>query len=147
MVVRSGIQEQVVKDNSTRSGPLPEVVSKYDDYNEVQKIGKSYHSNSSSNLEEDNDEEGDTKKLIEPLAAVDHSKLSYAPFQKNFYRESSDLAAMSVEEVSAYREELEIHVPFDREVLKPLKTFKQAGFEIQLLKGKLAAFLSSYQLV
>lgn len=114
---------------------MPEVVSKYDDYDEDdRKIGKNNQS-SASDLADLDDEDTDKKKLIEPLTAIDHSKIVYPPFQKNFYKESSDLASMTADEVSAYREELEIHVPVDKDIAKPLKTFMQAGFDSQLLKG------------
>jgi ATP-dependent RNA helicase DDX42 len=39
------------------------------------------------------------KKQIEPLTALDHTKIEYEEFEKNFYDEPEDIAAMSENEV------------------------------------------------
>ena len=39
--------------------------------------------------------------------AVDHSKIYYTPFRKNYYVEVPDLARITQEEVHAYRQELD----------------------------------------
>ena len=41
------------------------------------------------------------------LGAVDHSKIDYAPFRRNFYIEVQELQKMSEEEVAKYRKELD----------------------------------------
>jgi ATP-dependent RNA helicase DDX46/PRP5 len=44
------------------------------------------------------------KKVLEQ---VDHSKMDYIPFRKEFYIEVPEIAKMTDEEVAAYREQLE----------------------------------------
>lgn len=41
------------------------------------------------------------------LGAVDHSKIDYAPFRRNFYIEVQELQKMSEEDVAKYRKELD----------------------------------------
>lgn len=41
------------------------------------------------------------------LGAVDHSKIDYPPFRRNFYIEVQELQKMSEEDVAKYRKELE----------------------------------------
>ena len=63
----------------------------------------------------DYDEEGnmiapEKSKFIDPLPPVDHSAIEYEPFQKNFYHEHADIAALSKERVDALRRTLGIKV-------------------------------------
>lgn len=76
-------------------------------------------------------------KLIEPLPRVDHSQIQYKPFKKRFYSESNELKSLSSEEISQWRKELELTVTpssFQIHCPSPVKTFRQCGFPIQLLK-------------
>ena len=41
------------------------------------------------------------------LAVVDHNKIEYLDFKKDFYREVPEITKMTDEEVEAYREEME----------------------------------------
>ena len=41
------------------------------------------------------------------LAVVDHNKIEYLDFNKDFYREVPEITKMTDEEVEAYREEME----------------------------------------
>ncbi len=41
------------------------------------------------------------------LGAVDHSKIDYPPFRRNFYTETQELAKMREADVAAYRKELD----------------------------------------
>ena len=41
------------------------------------------------------------------LGAVDHSKIDYPPFRRNFYIEVQELQKMSEEDVAKYRKELD----------------------------------------
>ncbi|VDD80400.1 unnamed protein product [Mesocestoides corti] len=69
----------------------------------------------------------------EKLGAVDHSKIDYQPFTKNFYVEVPEIAKMTKEQVKNYRQELEnIHVR-GKECPKPIKTWVQAGISARLL--------------
>jgi len=86
--------------------------------------------------EEDEDDEEFIKRVkktkAEKLAIVDHSKIDYQPFRKNFYIEVKDITRMTSEEVVAYRKELELNV-HGKDVPKPIKTWVQSGMTSKLL--------------
>ncbi|KAL6659525.1 hypothetical protein ACP70R_003565 [Stipagrostis hirtigluma subsp. patula] len=80
-------------------------------------------------LEDEDDEEfmkRVKKTKVEKLAVVDHSKIDYLPFRKNFYIEVKDITKMTSEEVAAYRKQLELKV-HGKDVPKPIKTWVQTG--------------------
>ncbi len=45
---------------------------------------------------------GDKSKLRKLMEKVDHSKIAYEPFKKNFYIESTEISKMTEEEVERY---------------------------------------------
>jgi ATP-dependent RNA helicase DDX42 len=136
----------VQKQNSstTKHEPLPEIVSAQDiddDFNEYYSSSKSKGGEKEGTSEDildlddyTEDDKNNKNKAIEPLAAVDHSKIAYAPFTKCFYKENAEISGMSESEVAQYREELEIHMNSYKELGRPIKTFKQAGFDPTMLK-------------
>ncbi|CAH8627594.1 unnamed protein product [Heterobilharzia americana] len=67
------------------------------------------------------------------LQPIDHSKIDYFPFRKNFYVEVPELAKMSKEDVKAYRASLENIRVRGRECPKPLRNWVQAGISSRLL--------------
>ncbi|VDP89525.1 unnamed protein product [Echinostoma caproni] len=69
----------------------------------------------------------------EKLLPVDHSKIAYEPFRKNFYIEVPELVKMSKEDVKAYRASLENIRVRGKDCPKPLKTWVQAGISSRLL--------------
>lgn len=71
------------------------------------------------------------KRDIEPLPAVDHSKMDYAPFNKDFYEEHEAVRAMTVEEVEAARRRLDLQVSGadPSAVPKPAEAFAYMGFD------------------
>lgn len=74
------------------------------------------------------------KKKIEPIAALDHSSIDYEPFNKDFYEEKPSISGMSEQDVGEYQKRLGIRVSgFD--VPRPIKTFAEAGFSIELMKA------------
>ncbi|CAH1434185.1 unnamed protein product [Lactuca virosa] len=74
------------------------------------------------------------KKKIEPIAALDHSSVDYEPFNKDFYEEKPSISGMSEQDVAEYQKSLAIRVSgFD--VPRPIKTFAEAGFSIELMKA------------
>ncbi|XP_052622174.1 DEAD-box ATP-dependent RNA helicase 24 isoform X2 [Lactuca sativa] len=74
------------------------------------------------------------KKKIEPIAALDHSSIDYEPFNKDFYEEKPSISGMSEQDVAEYQKSLAIRVSgFD--VPRPIKTFAEAGFSIELMKA------------
>ncbi|CAD6266457.1 unnamed protein product [Miscanthus lutarioriparius] len=65
------------------------------------------------------------KTKVEKLAVVDHSKIDYQPFRKNFYIEAKDIREMTSEEL-----ERKVH---GKDVPKPIKTWLQSGQTSKLL--------------
>ncbi|XP_047081471.1 DEAD-box ATP-dependent RNA helicase 42-like [Lolium rigidum] len=91
------------------------------------------------NDEAGSDDEDDTefikrvkKTKAEKLVIVDHSKIDYQPFRKNFYIEVKDITRMPADEAAAYRKLLEIKV-HGKDVPKPIKTWIQSGLTSKLL--------------
>ncbi|CAB4278822.1 unnamed protein product [Prunus armeniaca] len=94
-------------------------------------------------LENDDDpleDEGDDefikrvkKTKAEKLSVVDHSKIDYDPFRKNFYIEVKEISRMTPEQVGAYRKELELKI-HGKDVPKPIKTWHQTGLTSKILE-------------
>lgn len=79
---------------------------------------------------------GDVKvKSKSEMVTTDHSKVYYRPFRKNFYLEVPELAAMTSEEVDAYREELEGIKIKGKHCPKPLKLWAQCGVSFKVLES------------
>ncbi|KAM5173123.1 putative ATP-dependent RNA helicase DDX46 [Mantella aurantiaca] len=72
------------------------------------------------------------RKLLEP---VDHGKIEYEPYRKNFYVEVPELAKMNTEEVSAYRLNLEGITVQGKNCPKPIKTWVQCGISMKILNA------------
>ena len=68
------------------------------------------------------------------LPKVDHQKVEYAPFRKDFYKEVPELARMSKEEVAAYRTELESIKIKGKNCPNPVKTWAQCGLTAKVLE-------------
>ena len=107
------------------------------------KKGELMH-NDQDAVEYSDEEEGDTelasalstifkKTKKKELPAVDHKKMEYVPFRKDFYREVPELASMTPEEVSAYRIELENVKVKGRDCPKPVKSWAQCGLSARVL--------------
>ncbi|KZV57880.1 DEAD-box ATP-dependent RNA helicase 42 [Dorcoceras hygrometricum] len=86
--------------------------------------------------QEDEDDEEFMKRVkktkVEKLSIVDHSKIDYPPFRKNFYIEVKEINKMTPEEVAAYRKELELRI-HGKDVPKPVKTWHQTGLSTKIL--------------
>ncbi|CAK9194396.1 unnamed protein product [Sphagnum troendelagicum] len=87
--------------------------------------------------EGDEDDEDFLKRVkktkAEKLAIVDHSKIQYPPFRKNFYIEVKEISRMTAEEATAYRKELELKIR-GKDVPRPLKTWNQTGLNNKVLE-------------
>ncbi|XP_062191542.1 DEAD-box ATP-dependent RNA helicase 42-like [Phragmites australis] len=86
-------------------------------------------------LEDEDDEEfmkRVKKTKVDKLAVVDHSRIDYQPFRKNFYIEVTDITKMTSDEVAVYRKQLELKV-HGKDVPKPMKTWVQSGQTSKLL--------------
>ncbi|XP_076024523.1 putative ATP-dependent RNA helicase DDX46 [Genypterus blacodes] len=72
------------------------------------------------------------RKLLEP---VDHQKIQYEPYRRNFYVEVPELAKMTPEEVNSYRLELEGITVKGKGCPKPIKTWVQCGVSMKILNA------------
>ncbi|KAK2973326.1 hypothetical protein RJ640_027969 [Escallonia rubra] len=73
------------------------------------------------------------KTKAEKLSIVDHSKIEYPSFRKNFYIEVKEITRMTSEEVAAYRKQLELKL-HGKDVPKPIKTWHQIGLSTKILE-------------
>ncbi|XP_072302139.1 probable ATP-dependent RNA helicase DDX46 [Eucyclogobius newberryi] len=72
------------------------------------------------------------RKVLEP---VDHGKIVYEPYRRNFYVEVPELAKMSTEDVMAYRSELEGIIVKGKACPKPIRTWVQCGVSMKILSA------------
>ncbi|KAM6911700.1 putative ATP-dependent RNA helicase DDX46 isoform 2-T2 [Lycodopsis pacificus] len=70
------------------------------------------------------------RKVLEP---VDHGKIQYESYRRNFYVEVPELARMTPEDVNAYRLELEGITVKGKGCPKPIKTWVQCGVSMKIL--------------
>ncbi|XP_034462788.1 probable ATP-dependent RNA helicase DDX46 [Hippoglossus hippoglossus] len=70
------------------------------------------------------------RKVLEP---VDHGKIQYESYRKNFYVEVPELAKMTQEDVNTYRLDLEGIVVKGKGCPKPIKTWVQCGISMKIL--------------
>ena len=95
---------------------------------------------SSSGRGSDSDDEAWAKKQsgrmskAEKLGVTDHSAVAYAPFRKNFYIESYEIARMTKEETKALRAELEGITCRGVAVPKPIRTWAQCGLSNRVME-------------
>ncbi|XP_073335137.1 probable ATP-dependent RNA helicase DDX46 [Pagrus major] len=72
------------------------------------------------------------RKVLEP---VDHGKIQYEPYRKNFYVEVPELTRMTQEDVNAFRLELEGIIVKGKGCPKPIKTWVQCGVSMKILSA------------
>ncbi|XP_019941408.2 probable ATP-dependent RNA helicase DDX46 [Paralichthys olivaceus] len=72
------------------------------------------------------------RKVLEP---VDHGKIQYESYRKNFYVEVPELAKMTQEDVNAYRLDLEGIIVKGKGCPKPIKTWVQCGVSMKILNA------------
>ncbi|XP_053573185.1 probable ATP-dependent RNA helicase DDX46 [Bombina bombina] len=70
------------------------------------------------------------RKLLDP---VDHGKIEYESYRKNFYVEVPELAKMTPDEVNIYRLEMEGITVKGKNCPKPIKTWVQCGISMKIL--------------
>jgi len=68
------------------------------------------------------------------LGMIDHSKMNYPPFRRNFYIEVPELAKMSSTEVDSYRRSLDGVKVRGKDVPKPVKNWNQCGLSARVLE-------------
>ena len=72
------------------------------------------------------------KKGKKDLAIVDHNKIEYLPFKKDFYREVPEIAKMTTGEVETYREDMEGIKVKGKNCPRPVKTWAQCGVSTKI---------------
>ena len=87
----------------------------------------------------DYDEDGNPivpvkSKHIDPLASIDHSQISYKPFEKSFYQEHADIIGLSRIQVIDLQQKLGIRVS-GASPPKPVSSFGHFGFDEPLMKA------------
>ncbi|XP_022765162.1 DEAD-box ATP-dependent RNA helicase 42 [Durio zibethinus] len=120
--------QQPKKDSNKALGRIISGEDSDSDYGDVE--------NDEENLEDEDDDEfmkRVKKTKAEKLSIVDHSKIDYKPFRKNFYIEVKEISRMTPEEVAAYRKELELKL-HGKDVPKPIKTWHQTGLTSKILE-------------
>lgn len=73
------------------------------------------------------------KRNKKEVPTVDHSKVEYEDFEKNFYRESIEVAEMTDDEVATLRAELDNITVRGMDLPKPITKWSQCGFGTQIL--------------
>ena len=71
---------------------------------------------------------------LEKLIIVDHSKIDYMKFRKNFFIESPEIAKMTPQDVAAYRKELDNIKVRGKNIPKPIKDWHQCGLSTRVLQ-------------
>ena len=74
-----------------------------------------------------------SKKKKKDIPAVNHAKMQYEDFRKNFYSESIELSEMDSDEVEALRADLDNIKCRGVDVPKPIVKWSQGGFGAQIL--------------
>ncbi|KAL4297096.1 hypothetical protein GQ457_12G032210 [Hibiscus cannabinus] len=124
----NGGQQQTKKVSNKALGRIIPGDDSDSDYGDIE--------NEEENLEDEDDDEfmkRVKKTKAEKLSIVDHSKIDYKPFRKNFYIEVKEISRMTSEEVAAYRKELELKL-HGKDVPKPIKTWHQTGLTSKILE-------------
>ncbi|KAI5370242.1 Putative ATP-dependent RNA helicase DEAD-box, Helicase superfamily 1/2, ATP-binding protein [Septoria linicola] len=76
---------------------------------------------------------GGGKRNKKEILPVDHSKVDYEDFEKNFYRESVEVSAMTEDDVTTLRAELDNITVRGLDQPKPITKWSQCGFGAQIL--------------
>eukprot|EP01035_Chromulina_nebulosa_P019302 gene19302-25163_t len=73
-----------------------------------------------------------TKEIIQPLPQIDHSTINYIKFRKNFFKEHSDIKAMSDEQINQIRKDLNVTL-LGTDIPRPITEFNHSLFDKKLL--------------
>lgn len=72
-------------------------------------------------------------KFIDPLPPIDHSKIEYEKFEKNFYHEHEEIKALNQSQVDELRKKLGIRAT-GASIAKPVCSFAHFNFDQLLMK-------------
>ena len=73
------------------------------------------------------------KRKKKDIPTVDHSKMNYREFRKNFYSQPAEIADMSEDEIAKLRAELDDMTVRGSDVPHPITKWAQCGFTSQIL--------------
>lgn len=72
------------------------------------------------------------KKHIDPLPPIDHSSITYPPFEKNFYEEHDEIKNLALDQTNELRETLGLKVT-GISIPKPVCSFAHFSFDEKLM--------------
>jgi len=70
--------------------------------------------------------------MIDPLPPLDHSKINYEEFNRNFYTEHAQIKSLTFDQVTDLRRKLDVKVT-GLTPPKPVTSFAHFGFDEQLM--------------
>ncbi|EDV51331.1 ATP-dependent RNA helicase DDX42 [Drosophila erecta] len=144
----AGINQQVEKEKRQQAPkpPTQAVRGDIDDEDDEESYYRYMKENPNAGLRDEGsdqeieyDEDGNPiappkKKDIDPLPTIYHSEIEYEPFEKNFYTQHDDIAALDEEQVRELRRTLGVKVTGPSPP-KPVTSFGHFGFDEQLIKA------------
>ncbi|KAI8040527.1 ATP-dependent RNA helicase DDX42 [Drosophila gunungcola] len=144
----AGINQQVEKEKrqQTPKPPTQAVRGDIDDEDDEESYYRYMKENPNAGLRDEGsdqeieyDEDGNPiappkKKDIDPLPPIYHSEIEYEPFEKNFYTQHDDIAALDEDQVRELRRTLGVKVTGPSPP-KPVTSFGHFGFDDQLIKA------------
>ncbi|XP_016934775.2 ATP-dependent RNA helicase DDX42 [Drosophila suzukii] len=144
----AGINQQVEKEKRQQAPkpPTQAVRGDIDDEDDEESYYRYMKENPNAGLRDEGsdpeieyDEDGNPiappkKKEIDPLPPIYHSEIEYEPFEKNFYTQHEDIAALDEEQVRELRRTLGVKVTGPSPP-KPVTSFGHFGFDEQLIKA------------
>lgn len=74
------------------------------------------------------------KSKKKEIGQVNHSKMDYQPFRKNFYSESLEISELTDEEVDELRADLDNITVKGKNAPRPIQKFAQGGFGAQIMQ-------------
>ncbi|CAH0585445.1 unnamed protein product [Chrysodeixis includens] len=92
-----------------------------------------------SDVEIEYDEDGNPiappkKKFIDPLPPIDHSEITYEPFEKNFYTPHEDIENLTPQQVEDLKKNLGVKIS-GPDPPRPVSSFAHLGFDEQLMRA------------
>ncbi|XP_070070745.1 ATP-dependent RNA helicase DDX42-like [Drosophila takahashii] len=144
----AGINQQVEKEKRQQAPkpPTQAIRGDIDDEDDEESYYRYMKENPNAGLRDEGsdqeieyDEDGNPiappkKKDIDPLPPIYHSEIEYEPFEKNFYTQHEDIAALDEDQVRELRRTLGVKVTGPSPP-KPVTSFGHFGFDEQLIKA------------
>ncbi len=130
LVIMTGVAKSKAAESAAAAARRGEIVEQNQDGLEY----SSEEERDESTLEDAMKELQAARSGKKEIMKIDHNKIVYEPFQKEFYREVPEIARMTGGEVELYREELEGIKVKGKNVPKPIKSWPQCGVSYKILE-------------